>query len=99
MKIFFVCFFIFGLAYGTPFDLDQHPTLNVELRVVDAKKLDARAVTLLRADGLTLEQARAKVRTDGVINPAKATDEVLRHAVIAASPYLQIDRVQVVIER
>lgn len=98
MKVFFVCFFIFGLATGAGLDLTQHPQLNIYASVLDAKKLEARAVAILRKDGLTLEEARVETRPGGVINNAVCTDVVLRYAIRTASPYLSIDEVQVVLQ-
>jgi|GEM_PF-6508002 len=64
-------------AFGT-----QHTsTLVVESQVSDIVKLEAKAVDVLRAKyGLTLDEARAKVRVDGKTDVARCLEYVIINA-------------------
>jgi len=56
-------------------------TLVVESQVADIPKLEAKAVEVLRAKyGLTLDEARAKVRVDGKTDVARCLEHVIINA-------------------
>lgn len=63
------------------FAAHQSSTLAVESEVADVPKLEAKAVDVLRTKyGLTLEEARAKLRVEGKTDVARCLEYVIINA-------------------
>lgn len=79
-------------------DTVQMPTANIHMEVTDVKKVEAKAIAIVRnKDGLTLAEAQALFRVNGKTNVARCVEYIIRDAVFNASPYLGVDYVQVVL--
>lgn len=101
---FIISWIVIGAAKADEFALVQSPLIRYEVRVIDPNNVgevkvranvEARAVTILRNDGLTLEEARAKVRVNGVTDIARCTEVILSYAMRTASIYLDVQESQI----